>query len=105
MGCCSKLKGNKCHWTTLEGVLYTIRYCLHEFSDLLQFRPGVGIRTLVLRVATAIASDNFGERLSSVILELHSHNLTVKQVSNLKVLKTLDLGEPPAAFKELDIVL
>ena len=35
VGCCSKLKGNKCHCTTLEGVLYSIRYCLCKFADLL----------------------------------------------------------------------
>ena len=30
VGCCNKLKGDKCHWTTLEGVLYTIYYCLRK---------------------------------------------------------------------------
>ena len=40
-----------------------------------------------------------------MVFELHSYNLTVKQVSSLKVLKTLDLRKPPAAFEKLDTVL
>ena len=60
VGCCSKLKCDKCHWTTLERVLYTIRCCLHKFADLLWFRLGVEIKTVVPGVATAIASDNLG---------------------------------------------
>ena len=48
VGYCSKLKGDKCPWTTLEGILYTIRYCLHKFTDLLQICPGFEIRTIVL---------------------------------------------------------
>ena len=34
----SKLKGDECHWTTLEGVLYTIHYCLRKFAHLLYVR-------------------------------------------------------------------
>ena len=60
VGCCSKLKDDESHWTTLEGVLYTICYCLHNFIDLLQFCPEVKIKTVVLGVATAIALDNLG---------------------------------------------
>ena len=71
-------------------MLYTIRYYLHKFADLLWFCPGVEIRKVVLVVATAIALDNLGMQLSFVVLENHSCNLIVKQVSNLKVLKTLD---------------
>ena len=41
VGCCSKMKGDECHWTTLEKVLYTIRYCLHKFAGLLWFCLGV----------------------------------------------------------------
>ena len=63
------------------------------------------IRTVVPGVATAIAFDNLGAQLSFMVLELCSYNLTVKQVSSSKVLKTLDLGEPPVAFEESDIVL
>ena len=81
-------------------MLYTVHFCLHKFADLLWFCPGAEIRTVVLRVATAIASNNLGARLSFVMLELCSYNLIVKQVSSLKVLKTLDLGEPPVAFEE-----
>ena len=98
MGCCSKLKGNKCHWTTLDGVLFTIHYCLCKFADLLWFHLGLEIGTIIPGVATIIASDNLGVRLSSMVLELRSYNLTIKLVCSLKVLKTLDLGEPPAVF-------
>ena len=56
--CYSKLKGNEYHWTILEGVLHTICYCLRMFADLLQFCRGVEIRTIVLGVAIATASDN-----------------------------------------------
>ena len=105
MGCRSKLKGDEYHCTTLGRVLYTIRFCLHKFAYLLWFCPGAEIRTVVPGVATAIASDNLGAQLSFMVLELCSYNLTVKQVSSLKVLKTLDLGEPPVAFEESDIVL
>ena len=37
VGFSSKLKGNECHWTNLEGVLYTIRYCLCKFEVVLRF--------------------------------------------------------------------
>ena len=58
VGCCSKLKGDEYHWSTLEGVLYTNRYCLCKFADSLWFCIGVEIRTVVPGVDTAIASDN-----------------------------------------------
>ena len=44
----------------MEGVKYTIHYCIPKFADLLRFCPGVEIGTVVLGVATAIASDNLG---------------------------------------------
>ena len=72
MGCCSKLKGDDCHWTTLEGVFYTIYHCLCKFADLLRFCPGVEIRIVVPGVATAMASDNLEAQFSFVILELCS---------------------------------
>ena len=40
-----------------------------------------------------------------MVMELRSYNLTLKQVFNLKVLKTLDLEDPSVAFEKLDIVL
>ena len=84
---------------------YNIRHCLRKFTDLLRFCLGVEIKIVVLGVAIAIASDHLGVRLFSMVLEFHSYNLTVKQVSSLKVLKVLDLGKPLAVFEELDIVL
>ena len=60
VGCCCNLKGNECHWTTFEGLLYTILYCFHKFSNLLWFYLGVEIRIVVLGVATAITLDNLG---------------------------------------------
>ena len=43
--------------------------------------------------------------MSFVVLGLCFYNLIAKQLSSLKVLKTLGLGEPPPIFEELDIVL
>ena len=82
----SKLKGDKCYWTTLKGVSYTICYCLCKFAHLLQFYLGFEIKIVVPEVATAIALDNFGAQPPFVVLELCFYNPIVKQVSSLKVL-------------------
>ena len=45
-GCCSKLKGKKCHWTALEGVLYTIAIVFTSLQTYYDFVKGLKLGQL-----------------------------------------------------------